>query len=349
MVDLAKRFDQNPILRPQDVQPSLNGLTVECLLNPGTFRFQGKTWLLLRVAERPQQNASVISTIVVDPSTQSGLKVLEFKKGDPLLSSDDDPRKFVYDGKLYLTTLSHLRLASSEDGITFQVTEFPTLVGQGPLETFGIEDCRVAEIEDRFYLTYTAVSSNGFGVGLRSTTNWRDFTHHNMIFSPPNKDCALFPEKIGDGYFALHRPTGTSLGNSIWISRSPDLLHWGEHDCIVKIRPGMWDSARVGAGSSPIRTLEGWLEIYHGADEQNRYCLGALLLDLKEPTKVLARSHYPIMEPLMKYEKEGFFNDVVFTNGMVVDGDEITIYYGAADLVICGATLSVEEVLRSLK
>ncbi|GAC1393445.1 MAG: glycoside hydrolase family 130 protein [Ktedonobacteraceae bacterium] len=349
MADIAKRFDQNPILQPQDVLPSLDGLMVECLLNPGAFRFQGKTWLLLRVAERPQQKDAVISTVVVDPSTKSGLSILEFQKNDPYLVSDDDPRKFVYAGKLYLTTLSHLRLAFSVDGVNFQVAESPTLVGQGPLEAFGIEDCRVIEIEGRFYLTYTAVSVNGFGVGLQSTTNWRDFTHHGMILPPPNKDCAFFPEKIGGSYFALHRPTGTSLGNAIWLSRSPDLLHWGEHDCIVKTRPGMWDSARVGAGSSPIRTPEGWLEIYHGADEQNRYCLGALLLDQDEPTKVIARSQHPVMEPLMKYEREGFFNDVVFTNGMIVNGDEISLYYGAADLVICGATLSIEEVLRSLK
>ena len=94
---------------------------------------------------------------------------------------------------------------------------------------------------------------------------------------------------------------------------------------------------------------EGWLEIYHGADYQNRYCLGALLLDLNDPSKVIARSKAPIMEPIAPYEQTGFFGNVVFTNGHLVEGDTVTIYYGASDEVICGAKLSIEEILRSLK
>jgi len=126
-------------------------------------------------------------------------------------------------------------------------------------------------------------------------------------------------------------------------------VHWGEHDCILRTRPGRWDSARVGAGAVPIRTPEGWLEIYHGADERNRYCLGALLLAGQDPSRVLARSEEPLMEPTAPYERTGFFGNVVFTNGQVVRGDEVTLYYGASDEVICGARLSVAEVLASLR
>jgi predicted GH43/DUF377 family glycosyl hydrolase len=115
----------------------------------------------------------------------------------------------------------------------------------------------------------------------------------------------------------------------------------------------MWDSARVGAGAAPIKTKEGWLEIYHGAEvlgeHSHRYCLGALLLDLDDPTKVIARSQEPIMEPLAEYERTGFFGNVVFTNGHVVKGDEILLYYGAADSYSCGARLSVASILSSLK
>ena len=113
-------------------------------------------------------------------------------------------------------------------------------------------------------------------------------------------------------------------------------------------RPGKWDSERVGAGAAPIKTDRGWLAIYHGADDNHRYCLGALLLNLKDPTKILARSEEPIMEPSTEYEKHGFFNNVIFTNGHVVRGDEILLYYGAADKVICGASLSVKEILSTL-
>jgi predicted GH43/DUF377 family glycosyl hydrolase len=125
-------------------------------------------------------------------------------------------------------------------------------------------------------------------------------------------------------------------------------LHWGGHRCLARTRPGMWDSARVGAGAAPIRTSAGWLEIYHGADEKNRYCLGALLLDLNDPWKVLARSESPIMEPAAQYERTGFFGDVIFTNGHLVDGDKLTIYYGASDSVVCGAHLSITEILKSV-
>jgi predicted GH43/DUF377 family glycosyl hydrolase len=110
----------------------------------------------------------------------------------------------------------------------------------------------------------------------------------------------------------------------------------------------MWDSARVGGGAAPIRTSDGWLVIYHGADANNRYCLGALLLDLQSPATVIARSQQPIMEPIAEYEQVGFFGNVVFTNGHVVDGDELTIYYGASDSVICGAKFSIRQILQSL-
>jgi predicted GH43/DUF377 family glycosyl hydrolase len=126
------------------------------------------------------------------------------------------------------------------------------------------------------------------------------------------------------------------------------LEHWGNHRCIAHTRHGLWDSARVGAGAAPIRTEYGWLEIYHGATKQNRYCLGALLLDLEQPWKVLARSQSPIMAPLADYERTGFFGEVVFTNGHLRNGDSLTIYYGASDSVICSARFSISEILLSL-
>lgn len=348
MADLAKRFENNPILRPQDVKPSLDGLEVACLLNPGVFRFQDKTWLLVRIAERPRQKEHLISTPILDPLAEHGITIFEVSLDDPALLYEE-PRSFKHKGRLFLTTLSHLRLASSDDGKHFQIEESPALLGEGALESYGIEDCRVTRIEDTFYLTYTAVSPYGIGVDMISTTDWQQFTRHGMILPPTNKDCALFPEQIGGSYFILHRPSSLGPGGSfIWIATSPDLIHWGEHQCIAQTRPGMWDAARVGAGASPIRTPEGWLEIYHGANEENRYSLGALLLDINDPAQVLARSKEPIMEPMMEYEKTGFFANVVFTNGMVVHVDELTLYYGAADKVICGATLSIREILHSL-
>lgn len=345
--DLADRFVENPILRPQDLQPSAPGLEVTCLLNPGVFRFDGKTWLVVRVAERPVQVAGKTSFPVLTPAGR--MEILEFDSSDPRLDLTD-PRVISFDGRDYLTTLSHLRLLCGDDGIHFDEAEdAPLLVGTGELETFGIEDCRVTEIDGAYYLTYTEVSNHGVGVGLRTTRDWKSFMHHGMIFPPHNKDCALFDERIGGRYFALHRPSSPELGgNFIWIAESPDLIHWGRHRCIAHSREGYWDSARVGAGAAPIRTEEGWLEIYHGATKENRYCLGALLLDLDEPWRVLARSDEPIMEPAAPYEQEGFLGQVIFTNGHIADGDHLTLYYGAADSVICAANLSINRILNSL-
>jgi predicted GH43/DUF377 family glycosyl hydrolase len=348
MADIAIRFAENPILKPADILPSIPGMKVECLLNPGVFRFSGKTWLLLRVAERPEQKPDKTSFPIINSTGQ--LQILEFDNSDPQLDRTD-PRVITYAGKDYLTTMSHLHLVSSDDGIHFREDpSYPAIFGQGDLESYGIEDCRVTQMGETYYLTFTQVSEHGVGVGLRSTTDWRNFRHHGMILPPHNKDCAVFNEKIGSRFFALHRPSSPAIGgNYIWLAESSDLAHWGQHRCLAHSRPGMWDSARVGAGAAPIRTTEGWLEIYHGADNKNRYCLGALLLDLEAPGKVLARSREPIMEPLAEYERTGFFGNVVFTNGHVVEGDTVTMYYGASDSVICAARLSIEAILQTLR
>jgi predicted GH43/DUF377 family glycosyl hydrolase len=349
-MDIAQRFTCNPIISPAGVTPSVEGAEVECLLNPGAFSFQGKTFLLMRVAERMAQRDGYLSTLVVDSSSPDGVSVVEFALDDPKLNYEDS-RVFSYDGKTYLTTLSHLRLAESSDGEYFTVHNAPLLLGEGMYEDFGVEDCRVVQIEDTYYLTYTAVSEFGPAVAMQSTKDWKSFTKHGVIMPPPNKDCAIFEEKIGDLYWSLHRPVvmvDSWKELHIWLASSPDGVNWGNHQCIAKTRPGKWDSQRVGAGAAPIRTDQGWLEIYHGTDESSRYCLGALLLDLDDPTKVLARSEEPIMEPHAEYEQEGFFCNVVFTNGHTVDGDTITLYYGASDTVICGATLSIKKILNHL-
>jgi beta-1,2-mannobiose phosphorylase / 1,2-beta-oligomannan phosphorylase len=343
---LAQRNSKNPVLRPSDIQPSMEGMKIECLLNPGVFRFEGKLWLLLRVAERPEQKEGQVSFPVL---RDGKAEILRFKKNDPDLD-DSDPRVIRYKGKHYLTTLSHLRLVCTDDGIRFREADgYEPIMGFGPQETFGIEDCRVTTMEDGYHLTYTKVAPEGVGVGYIFTRDWKHFERHGMIFPPHNKDCAIFEEKMNGRFYALHRPSSPEIGgNYIWIAESPDLLHWGNHRCLVTTRENWWDSARVGAGAAPIRTSKGWLEIYHGADHQNRYCLGALLLDLHDPSRVLARSNKPIMEPTAEYERTGFFGNVIFTNGHVVDGDRLIVYYGASDEVICMAEFSIREILNSL-
>ncbi len=347
MTDISTRFAENPLLAPKDLQPSQEALEIACLLNPGVFRFQGKTWLLVRVAERPPQLAGYISFPVL--KERGEMEIIRLPTDDPELDLSD-PRVINYRGADYLTTLSHLRLLCSSDGIRFyEPDDYPKLVGEGLLETFGIEDCRVSLLDGRYYLTFTSVSPNGVAVGMRTTTDWQHFEKHGLILPPHNKDCAIFEERIGGQYYALHRPSSVDIGgNYIWLAQSPDGLHWGQHQIIARTRKDHWDSARVGAGAAPIKTEAGWLEIYHGANTQHRYCLGALLLDLNDPSKVIGRTADPIMEPSAPYEVSGFFGHVVFTNGHVVNGDELTIYYGAADEFVCGARFSIQQILSKL-
>lgn len=344
--DLALRFPENPLLQPEQVVPSAPGLQVECLLNPGVFRHDGRICLLVRVAERPVPVAGRVRI----PFLRGGRPdVLDVAADDPLLNTDD-PREYKYGGEGYLSTVSHLRLFDSEDGRSFRDTG-RQIHGAGPQEAFGIEDCRVSTMDDgRFVLTYTAVSSGGYGVGMKITRDWKTFEDCGVVLPPANKDAAVFEEKIGGRYFCLHRPSGVIVGGHyIWMASSPDLRHWGSNVCMARTRPGAWDGGRVGGGAAPIKTSTGWLAIYHGADASSRYCLGALLLDPDEPWRVLARSRFPIMEPVEDYEQRGFFGQVVFTNGHLVDGDRVTIYYGASDRVICGAEFSLRAIMKSLE
>ena len=346
MLDIAKRFLCNPVLTPANVQPSKAGLEVTCLLNPGVFFYNKKVWLLVRVAERPAQKEGILSFPILNNNT---VEIIEINKSDADLVHTD-ARVIQYKGNDYLTTLSHLRLFCSHDGITFvQPTDYPLLQGIGSYEAYGIEDARVTTINDTFYITYTAVSKFGVAVGLRTTTNWKDFIHHGIIFPPHNKDVALFEEKINNKFYALHRPSSVALGgNFIWLATSPDAIHWGNHICLITTRPNYWDAERVGAGAAPIKTDKGWLQIYHGANTQHQYSLGAILLDIHNPTIVLARSETPLMKATAPYELTGFFGDVVFTNGHIVNGDTLTMYYGAADEVVCGAYFSIKAILQTL-
>jgi len=133
-----------------------------------------------------------------------------------------------------------------------------------------------------------------------------------------------------------------------WAAASPDLVHWGDHRLLLTQRHAGWESGRIGGGAPPLWTEAGWLSIYHAADNDNRYCLGAFVTDLKDPMRLLARSESPILVPEASYEVEGFFGQVVFTCGAIADGDRLRVYYGAADESMALAEGSLSAVLASL-
>ncbi|MHC4120361.1 MAG: glycoside hydrolase family 130 protein [Planctomycetota bacterium] len=344
----AFRSPHNPLIEPKDVRPSRDDFEVIGVLNAGAARLGDEVILLVRIAERPiNKNPDVVLTAVYDVAEQK-LVTKEFARSDPQ-NDFSDPRLIVRPTETYLTSISHLRVARSKDGISFEIDETPTISAANEYETFGVEDPRISLIDGTYYIHYVAVSPLGVVTYLMSTRDFADFEHRGVIFCPENKDVAIFPEETGGRFYALHRPVSPLFKNQdIWLAESPDLLAWGNHRHLLAPRPGYWDEAKIGAGAVPFRIEQGWLEVYHGVDRNDRYCLGAALLDRREPWKVIARSEDPIFEPQADYECEGFFGNVVFSCGLLHEEDTLKVYYGAADTSICCAELSLREILAGL-
>jgi beta-1,2-mannobiose phosphorylase / 1,2-beta-oligomannan phosphorylase len=341
------RCDENPLISPQDVAPTRDDFEVASVLNPAVTQYQDQIILVMRVCERPVQQSGVLSVPVLDLD-QGGVKVELFREDDPELECDD-PRILKYRGRTYLTTLSHLRIARSTDGIHFTADPDPFIFPAGPDEEYGVEDPRITIIDDIYYVYYVAVSRYGISTVLARTRDWHTWERLSIIFPANHKDVAIFPERINGHYHALIRPdTGAYANPCMWTASSPDLLHWGKYQFLMGPRRNTWDGRRIGAGTVPLRTNRGWLEIYHGASDQNVYSLGLLLLDLQDPSNVLFRSENAFFVPTEPYERNGFFSDVVFTNGMITfrDSDMIMLYYGAADQYICGARLQLDDLLK---
>ncbi len=338
----------NPIITPNDVVPSKEGYKVIAVLNCGVVRFGNEIILLLRVAEQPINIAKNTEIVSIYDEKLCDLVHITLSRNDESYDFSDS-RKIVGNDKAYLTSVSHLRVARSRDFIHFTIDKKPALFPSTYYESYGIEDPRITKIGNTFYICYACAFDDGVVPCLASTKDFISYKKHGIMFAPDNKDVLLFPEKIDGKYYALHRPSPSFVpANNMWIASSPDLIHWGNHCQIATSRKYSWDNGRIGAGAVPIKTEFGWLEIYHGADNNNCYCLGAMLLKLDEPSKVISRLDEPIMLPTEKYEKIGLFNNVVFICGAIEDEDEIIIYYGAADCNIAVAYINKNELLSKL-
>ena len=345
-----QRHPANPIITPAQVRPSHPEFRVRGAFNPGAITFGDEILLLLRVAEDvPAAEGRVRVPIVEFDTGRPVPRILDLDVDDPDVQRKDT-RGVVHKGRDYLSTLSHLRLARSRDGINFTVDPEPFLMPADESERFGVEDARISRIGDDYWINFTVVSNDGWATALASTRDFRSVTRHGIIFPPQNKDVSIFPEKIGDRYFALHRPNNSGFGRpSIWSAESPDLLHWGRHKCLLRPRDTVWEEQKIGGGAPSLRTPEGWLQVYHGKGQQQRYSLFTALLDPDDPSRVLKRATTPFLVPEADYEVQGFFGGVVFTNGLICREDgSVLLYYGACDEVTCVATTSVGELLATL-
>ena len=342
------RWADNPVIGPKDVKPSRGDFEVIGVFNAGVARFEDEIILLLRVAERPISTHPDVVLAGVYDVTQGDVVLKKFSKDEPE-NDFSDPRFIIRPSEKYLTSISHLRVARSTDGINFEIEDSAAIGPANDLESFGIEDPRISRISGTYYISYVGVSPFGVTSCLASTKDFKSFERHGIIFCPENKDVVLFPEQIAGKYYALHRPVSPLFNrHEIWIAESPDLLCWGNHRCLMGPRADSWEEIKIGASAVPFKIDAGWLEIYHGADRSNRYCLGAVLLDAGQPWQVVARADTAILEPQTDYEIEGFFGNVVFTCGLLCEDDKLKIYYGVADTAICYAELPLEEVVGNL-
>lgn len=346
----VNRYAENPIITPKDIKPSFPDWEVLCAFNAGACIYQDETILLLRVAERPiPDDFGVIKVPVFDSSIpKPGIKILKFTANDAGIDLSDS-RIIKFPGKLYLTSISHLRVARSKDGRNFNIDETPSLFPENEYEAFGIEDPRITKLGDTYYIVYKGVAPECITQCLASTKDFVNYERYGIIFPPENMDAMIFPQKIRGKYAALHRPQPKMMGSpNMWIAYSEDLINWGEHKLLLTADQCNATGGRVGGGCVPILTDQGWLTIYHAGTPDDYYYLGALLLDKDYPEKLIARSTTPILEPQEEYETKGFKDNVVFTCGAIDNGDKLTIYYGAADEVMAAADLSIKEILDSL-
>lgn len=335
---MLDRLETHCMMTPADVEPRDARLKVVGTFNPGVVAFGDRVAVVVRVVEEViEQRDGYVSS----PRVQAGDGSLHMDWLVAEQQDQSDPRVYVdrMTGVMRLRFISHLRVFFSSDGYRLDETG-PVIEPFGDYEIFGIEDPRITPIEGRFYMTYVGVSDRGICTCLMSTEDFQTFTRHGVMFPPDNKDVVLFPEKIQGQYMAMHRPMPSVKFSlpQIWLASSHDLMQWGGHHRLLG--GDAQTSDRIGGGTPPIRTDRGWLTIYHGNDKlppdeagnlRVRYTGGALLLDLEDPTKLLAHTPEPIIMPEAPYETRGFVDDVIFPTAVIRRDDRYLVYNGAAD------------------
>ena len=316
--------------------------------------------------------------------TITGSKEASFKRfiGNPIISPRPgyiweaggtlNPAAVDLDNKTHIIyraatsmNVSTLGYAVSSDGFTIdERLEKPIYFSRADFEyrpgsnaNYGCEDPRIVVIGDRLYMTYTAYDGVTPRVAVSFITihdfldrRWSAWSMPSVITPPniPNKDAVILPEPVDGKYLVIHRVNDSICGDYV---PSLDFSKEKIKKCIeiINPRPGMWDGEKVGIAGPPIKTRKGWLLLYHGVSKSKKYRVGALLLDLKDPTTVKVRTAVPVFEPEEAYERNGLISNVVFPCSLIVRNGTIYIYYGAADSVIGVATMELEDLLNRLR
>ena len=297
--------------------------------------------------------------------------VVERYSGNPILTKDDIPYPVEtvhnagmtrYGDRIIMLFRSHLRtgrsiigMAESKDGFNFTVSPEPFLMPSeegvfAEYEAFGVEDPRICCIDGEYLITYSVYSQHGVRIALAKTRDFKTVERVSLITQADMRNVVIFPEKFNGRYARLDRPHSEISPWSVWLSWSPDLIHWGDSEVVMKPVPYHWDESKIGPGATPIRTDKGWLSIYHGVFETMDgavYRLGVALHDLTNPVKIIGISDEWILSPQDSWELTGYVHNVVFTCGAVEDDKgNVIIYWGGADTVMCAGTARVDELVE---
>jgi predicted GH43/DUF377 family glycosyl hydrolase len=291
--------------------------------------------------------------------------------GNPILTRNDVPYPVAtvhnagvikHNGQYIMLFRAHryngrsvIGRAESVDGFSFTVHPEPFLAPEtsgifGEYEEYGVEDLRINPVEGEYFLTYSAYSRHGVRIALARTKDLKNIERVALITQSDLRNVVLFPEKFHGRYVRLDRPHSDISPWSIWISYSPDLIHWGDSSVIMKPVAYHWDEMKIGPGAPPFKTDQGWLHIYHGVFKTMAgavYRLGAALHDLSDPAKIIGVSDQWILQPEDPWEVSGYVPNVVFSCGAVPERDGTAkIYWGGADTVMCVGTAVIEDLVQ---
>jgi predicted GH43/DUF377 family glycosyl hydrolase len=298
--------------------------------------------------------------------------------GNPILTRDDVPYPVVtvhnagmvkHGDRYFMLFRSHQRngrsilgLAESADGFQFRVRPAPFMVPAtdgifAEYEEYGVEDPRICAMERpgehtglRYLITYSAYSRHGVRIGLAQTDDFVSVERMALITEADYRNVVIFPRRFGGRYARLDRPHSEISPWSIWISYSPDLIHWGDSRLVMRPVPYHWDEMKIGPGATPFETEQGWLHIYHGVFptmDGSVYRLGVALHDLEDPARILGVSDEWILQPEDPWELVGYVHNVVFTCGAIPEDDgTVKIYWGGADTVMCVGTAQIDDLVE---
>ena len=303
---------------------------------------------------RPPDSENVVWRSAKNPIIPRDL----IPKSNSIFNSAVIPYKKKFAGVFrvdHKSRIMKLHRGFSDDGFSWEIDENPIEFICDDPEIANFEygyDPRLVKLDEKYYITWCN-GYHGPTIGVAYTEDFKNFYQMENAYLPFNRNGVLFPRKINGKYAMLNRPSdnGHTPFGDIFYSESPDMIHWGCHRHVMTPIPFTWQSTKVGAGPNPIETNIGWLLIYHGVLTSCNgfvYSMGAAILDLEKPWKVLYRTKPYLMSPQKLYECVGDVPNVFFPCSTLTDSEtgRIVIYYGAADTVTCLAYAKVDELIE---